>query len=218
MPTWTSQPTTARQSVDKSLQVVDDLLSYMSIGKGKPSKPERAIFAAAVVFSYGVWESYAEELAIELVPGLSKEVHPSRVPEYVQKFLEEGSPWEMNVHPGWRTLWVQRVKVTAKGEGDKYGLNTAKVKQVSSLLKAAGVNEPFKGLPATIVPPHLSGQVASVGAAVDELVKLRGEIVHSGSVPTSLKKNDAREWRQFVENLATHLDQVCRQECAKLLT
>ena len=218
MATWTSRDTTARKSVDRSLQVVDDLLSYMSTTKGKPSKQERAIFAAAVVFSYGVWESYVEELAIELVTELSKAIDAGRVPEGVRKFLEEGSAWEMNVHPGWRDFWINRVKVTAKGEGEKYGLNTARVKQVSSLLKMVGVNDAFKSLPASIVPPHQIAQVKSVGSAVDELVKLRSEIVHSGSVPTSLRKNDAREWRQFVQDVSTHLDRVCRQECANLLT
>ena len=217
MTTWTSHPTDARQSIDTTLQVVDDLLSFMSTTKGKPSQQERAIFAAAVVFSYGVWESYVEELAIELAAKLSEKIEASRVPDNVRKSLEEGSAWELNVHPGWRNLWVERVKITAKGEGEKYGLNTAKVKQVSSLLKAVGINDAFKGLPASIIPPHLVGKVSTAASAVDELVKLRGEIVHSGSVPTSLKKNDAREWRQFVMALATSFDEACRQDCAKLL-
>jgi RiboL-PSP-HEPN len=198
--------------------VVDDLLSYMSTGKGKPSKQERAIFAAAVVFSYGVWESYVEELAIEIATNVSKEIKPSQVPENVRKLLETASAWELNVHPGWQALWVQRVKATAKGEGESYGLNTAKVKQVTSLLKTAGVSEAFKNLPMQIVPPHLSGQATTVASAVDELVTLRGEIVHSGSVPESLKKHHAKEWRQFVEALTTEVDNACRSQCTLLLS
>lgn len=216
MATWTIEPTAARRSVDTTLQVVDDLLSYMSTTKGKPSKQERAIFAAAVVFSYGVWESYIEELAIEIAEKLSCQVAPSRVPENVRKMLEESTAWELGVHPGWQKLWVDRVKITAKGEGEKYGLNTAKVKQVSALLKTAGISDVFKGLSASIIPAHLAN-TTTVAAAVDELVKLRGEIVHSGSVPTSLKKNDARDWRYFVERLTTAVDDACRAECQKLL-
>lgn len=218
MNTWTTSPTDARKSVDKTLQVVDDLLSYMSTGKGKPSQPERAIFASAVVFSYGVWESYVEELAIELATKVSQEIKPSKVPKSVQELLENASAWELNVHPGWQALWVNRVKATAKGEGESYGLNTAKVKQVSSLLKTAGLGDIFKGLPPNIIPPHLAGQAQTVASAVDQLVRLRGEIVHSGSVPTSLKKHHAREWRQFVEALATEVDSACRKECSLLLT
>lgn len=218
MTKWTSTSTAARLSVDRALRVVDDLLSYMSTGKGKPSQQERAIFAAAVVFSYGVWESYVEELAIEITTKVSKEIKPSQVPENVRKLLEQASAWELNVHPGWQELWIQRVKTAAKGEGENYGLNTAKAKQVSSLLRTAGVSDAFKGLPTQVIPPHLSGQASTVAAAVDELVKLRGEIVHSGSVPESLKKHHAREWRQFVEALTTEIDKACRTQCASLLS
>jgi len=214
---WTSSQTDARQSVDTTLQVVDDLLKYMSTGQGKPSKQERAIFASAVVFSYGVWESYAEELAIEIATKVSQAIKPSKVPVTVQKLLESATPWELNVHPGWRALWVQRVKATAKGEGDSYGLNTAKVKQVSALLKTAGLGDVFSKLPANIIPQHLSGQVTTVAAAIDELVKLRGEIVHSGSVPAALKKPHARQWRQFVQELTTEVDQACRTQSSTLL-
>ena len=217
MTVWTSKQTEARQSVDTTLQVVDDLLSFMSTGKGKPSKKERAIFAAAIVFSYGVWESYVEELAIELSTKVSEAIDASRVPDNGRKFLEESSPWELNVHPGWRALWVKRVTATAKGEGESYGLNTAKIKQVSILLKTAGVGDVFNIIPAKIIPPHLSGQAKTAASAVDELVKLRGEIVHSGSVPDSLQKHHAREWRQFVEDLVTEVDQACRLSCASLL-
>lgn len=215
---WTSQPTDARQSIDTTLMVVDDLLSYMSTGQGKPSKQERAIFAAAVVFSYGVWESYVEELAIEVATRVSQAIEPSKVPQSVQKLLETASAWELSIHPGWQALWVLRVKAASKGEGENYGLNTAKVKQVSALLKTAGLGDVFSTLPPGIIPQHLAGQVDTVAGAVDELVKLRGEIVHSGSVPASLKKPHARQWRPFVEALTTEVDLACRTQCANLLS
>lgn len=218
MTEWIKHPTNARDSVDTTLKVVDDLLSFMSTGQGKPSKQERAIFASAVVFSYGVWESYVEELAIEIATKVSREIKPSKIPDFVQKLLENSTAWELNVHPGWQDLWVKRVNATAKGEGENYGLNTAKVKQVSALLKTAGLGDVFKGLRSQIIPRHLNGQAQTVAAAIDELVKLRGEIVHSGSVPDSLKKPHAREWRQFVEALATELDEACRRECGVLLS
>ena len=217
MTKWTSNRTAARVSVDSTLQVVDDLLSYMSEGKGKPSTSERALFAAAVVFSYGVWESYVEELAIETAIEVSTEIKPSQVPADVREFLKQASAWELSVHPGWQRLWVQRVKAEAKGEGDKYGLNTAKAKQVSSLLKTVGVVDVFQSLPTAIIPAHLQETTATVASAVDELVKLRGEIVHSGSVPDSLRKHHAKEWREFVKDLTTEVDTVCRSQCKALL-
>lgn len=218
MNTWTVVPSQARASVDTTLHVVDDLLSYMSTGQGKPSKQERAIFASAIVFTYGVWESFVEELAIEIASKMSQAIKPCQVPDNVRKLLEDSTAWELSVHPGWQALWVKRVKATAKGEGESYGLNTAKVKQVSTLLRTAGVGDVFQNLPKSIIPPHLAGSASTVGAAVDELVKLRGEIVHSGSVPSTLKKHHAREWRQFVEALTTEIDSACRSTCATLLT
>jgi hypothetical protein len=218
MSDWTDEPTEARQSVDVALRVVDSLLSYMSPERGKPTEREKALFAAVVVFSYGVWESFVEELAIEVAMKLSSEIDASRVPTHVRELLEQSSTaWQLSVHPGWKALWIQRVQTTAKGEGDKYGLNTARVKQVSSLLRTAGIEDAFRALPTQIIPPHVKATTKTVAAAVDQLVSIRAEIVHSGSVPKSLKKNDAREWRQFVEALATELDEVCRRECAKLL-
>jgi len=216
---WTKAETEARLSVNSTLQVVDDLLRFMSSGQGKPSKQERAIFASAVVFSYGVWESYVEDLAIELTSKVSAAIEPENVPDNVKELLESASTWELSVHPGWRELWVERVKVTAKGEGENYGLNTANVKQVSKLLKIAGVDEIFKSLPEEIVPQHLSssGQAKTVAAAINELVKLRSEIVHSGAVPRTLRKHHSREWRQFVEDLVTEVDSVCRKRCGALL-
>lgn len=218
MTNWTSKLTAARMSVDTALHVVDDLLRYMSAGKGKPAKQERAIFASVVVFSYGVWESYVEELAIEIATNVSKAIKPEKVPKNVRNLFENTSAWELNVHPGWQALWVQRVTTTAKGEGESYGLNTAKVKQVSTLLKTAGLDDVFNKLPAKIIPLHLSKQEKTVASAIDELVKLRGEIVHSGAVPDSLRKHHAREWRLFVEDLATEVDKACRSQCEKLLS
>ncbi len=218
MSTWTAEPTHARSSIDGTLKVVDDLLSYMSTGQGKPSQPERAIFASAVVFSYGVWESFVEEIAIEIATKMSKDIKPHQVPKNVQTLLSDATAWELGVHPGWKDLWVKRVKATAKGEGESYGLNTAKVRQVSKLLQTAGVGDVFQNLPKSIVPPHLSSSAKTVGVAVDELVKLRGEIVHSGNVPTSLRKHHAREWRQFVEALSTEVDKACRAVCASVLS
>jgi hypothetical protein len=93
MSAWTSIPTYARNSVDTTLLVVDDRLNYMSPQRGKPSKRENALLAAVAVFSHGVWESFVEELAIELVTKLSNDIGPSRVPPQVQEFLQAGSAW-----------------------------------------------------------------------------------------------------------------------------
>ena len=214
---WTSVQTAAGANVKSTLSVVDDLLAYMGTGKGKPSKQERAIFASAVVFTYGVWESYVEDLAIELASNLSATISPEKVPQQVREMLESSSAWELGVHPGWRRLWVHKVSVLAKGEGESYGLNTANAKQVGRLFKAVGVGTVIDEISTVVVPAHMSSKSKTAEAAVDELVRLRGEIVHTGAVPTTLKKHHSREWRQFVEDLVADVDRTCRSSCALLL-
>ena len=212
-------PTKAHQSARSALRVVDDVLGYMKDTQGKPAKKERALFASAIVFTYGIWENYVELLAIELAQKVSEKIPPERVPEGIRRLLEKGSAWELAVSPGWRRLWVQRVKLQAIGDDvEKYGLNTAKAGQVRSLLQLAGVQDAFAGLDVSMVPAHLSGTIKEVCDALNDLVELRGQIVHTGRVPDSLRKNHVREWRQFVESIVAKLDSNCRKECDQLLT
>ncbi|NOZ23842.1 MAG: hypothetical protein GXP25_22415, partial [Planctomycetes bacterium] len=102
MASWASSPTDAHKSVKSSLKVVDGVLSYMKDTKGKPAAKERALFAAAVVFTYGIWENYVEQLAIELAQKVSDKIPPEHVPERIRKSLEKGTAWELAVSPGWR--------------------------------------------------------------------------------------------------------------------
>jgi len=153
MPHWTEASTSALASAEKSLKTVENLLSFVKGGQGKPSAKERAIFAAAVVFLYGVWENYVEQLAIELVGQLSKEVDPARIPELVRKSLEKKSAWELSISPGWRTLWVQTIKRSAVGDdSDRFGMNTARAGQVKNLLATAGSTNAFQGALSDIIP------------------------------------------------------------------
>ena len=218
MASWVSSRTAAHQSVESSLKVVDGVLSYMKDTKGKPASKERALFAAAVVFTYGIWENYVEQLAIELATKVSEDISPEKVPERIRKLLDKASAWELTVFPGWRRLWVKKVEVKAIGDdGDRYGLNTAKAGQVKNLLEMAGVPNAFEGIDATIVPSHLRGTVTEPADAVNRLVELRGEIVHTGVVPNDLRKNHVRDWRSFVQDITTHLDKHCRTQCKELL-
>jgi hypothetical protein len=105
MPThWTDEQTSAHKNVSDALGVVDNVISYMSDGKGKPAERERALFAAAVVFIYGVWESFIEQLAIKLTEHVAKKIAPEKVPKPVRQVIEKRTPWEMTVTPGWRQL------------------------------------------------------------------------------------------------------------------
>ena len=218
MATWTTSDTQAHMSVKTSLKAVDGVMSYMKDTKGKPPAKERSLYAAAIVFTYGIWENYVEQLAIELAEGLSGTISSDRVPDRVRTLLEKSTAWEITVSPGWRRLWLQKVNLSAIGdEGEKYGLNTAKTGQVSNLLALAGISQPFEGIDPSIVPKHLGAKISKSTEAIDRLVQLRGEIVHTGTVPDTLRKKHVREWRQFVEQLVSALDARCREECRELL-
>lgn len=218
MPHWTDTSTTAHSSIADALAAVDNILGFAKDGRGKPPEAERALFAAAVVFIYGIWENYVEQLAVEVVSNVSLEVAPEKVPEQVRRSLEKRTAWELTVSPGWRALWADHVKVQAIGDdADKFGLNTAKAGQVQNLLIQAGVKEPFKDIPPDIVPKHLTANKDEFITAVNALVALRGEIVHTGKVPDALRKGHVRQWRSFVEEAAEKIDENCRKQCLALI-
>lgn len=213
---WTSKPSKAHRSVRDALKVVDNLLGFVKDGVGKPSVQERALFAAAVVFTYGIWENYVEQLAIELVEAVSRDIKPEKVPENVRKQLDKKSAWELAVSPGWRQLWSTSVREKAVGGDDeKFGLNTARAGQVKFLLALAGVADPFGAVPVDIIPDHLKAG-ATFDGAVDGLVTLRGEIVHTGKVPDALRKKHVLAWRKFVEKAIDKVDESCRHQCKSL--
>ncbi|MGB5135251.1 MAG: HEPN domain-containing protein [Prochlorococcaceae cyanobacterium] len=217
MADWFDTKSMALSNAETSLNSVDELLTLVKDGKGKPSGKERAVFAAAVVFLYGIWENFVEQLAIELVTHLSPDIDPTNVPEQVRKSLEKKSAWELSVHPGWRSLWAESVKLQAVGDdGDKFGMNTAKSGQVKNLLVTAGAYDCFAEASDIIIPGHLA-EITKVEDAVNRLVELRGEIVHTGKVPDSLRKSHVMDWKSFVRSVCESVDE-CAREQSKVLS
>lgn len=217
MPHWTDARTNAHHSIADALAVVDSILSFAKDGQGKPSVKERALFGAAVVFTYGVWENFVEQLAIELTSKVAMEVAPEKVPEQVRRLLEKRSAWDLTVTPGWRTLWVNHVTHQAIGDDeDAFGMNTAKAGQVKNLLSLAGVDDPYQKIGATMVPDHLPPAKKNAADAINTLVELRGEIVHTGKVPVALRKGHVRAWRGFIRNATDKIDEACRAQCKSL--
>ena len=205
--------------VAAGLKIVNDLMSYVKSGQGKPSGKERALFAASIVFTYGIWENYAEQLALELAQKVAPTIKPEKVPAKIRKQLESRTSWELSVSPGWRSLWEETVRSKALGdEKDKFGMNTARVGQVNFLMELAGVEDAFNGIPDSIAPTHLPAKEQNVKAAVEALVTLRGQIVHTGKVPDSLSKSHVTGWSDFVKVLTEKMDQACRVQCKVLLS
>ena len=132
--------------------------------------------------------------------------------------LEKKTAWELAISPGWRALWVETVRIKAVGDdAEKFGMNTARAAQVNHLLSLAGVQNAYENVPTNIVPDHLP-KTTSVAQAIDHLVQLRGEIVHTGKVPESLRKHQVIQWRRFAEELADFIDETCRKQCRNLIS
>lgn len=118
-------------------------MSFASDGRGQPSNEQRALYLGAIAFTYAVWESYVEEVAVELMEVAVEELqdHPDRVPEGARMLIEDGAtPWELAVSPGWKGLWVSRVNVMTHGDGvSAWGLNTADMNNVNKIFAALGI-------------------------------------------------------------------------------
>jgi hypothetical protein len=192
----------------KGLNAVDDVLSYVKTSAGKPSKPEQSLFVASVALSYAMWENYVEEVAIEAATVLGRNIEDADVPQSVREWIMKSNPtaWDIAVYPGWRALWLKVVTERAKGGSgaDDLGMNTANKKNVQSLFERVGV-DPLAGAS----EDHLT--------KLEQLVKERGQIVHTGKAPKGFYKENATGWRAFVEELATMVDQAIADEAHTLI-
>lgn len=192
------------------LKAVDNVLSFAKSGVGKPLAKERSLFVASVALSYAVWENYVEEVAIEVTRFVSQSCSESLVPPTVREWIMKGEPkpdaWDLAVYPGWRELWLRSVRTRAKGSDDNerdFGMLSADQKNVRALFDRVGV-DPF-------------GNVNTDD--LDRLAKLvseRGEIVHTGKAPMDFYKQNAVDWRTFVEKLAGQVDKSVRAGASKL--
>jgi len=227
MSQWMNRYTQARYSAKDALEVANKLFEYIDSGSGRPSEKERALYAATIVFLYGIWENYVEQLAIELIAHISTDIKPSHVPQSVRELLEKKPTWDLLIDPGWRKLWAQEVERKAIGSNaGNYGLNTAKSKNVNDLFRLVGfenimskmVNFPAKKLPSHIIADSPE-TVAEEGVqkALDTFVQLRGEIVHTGKAPASLRKSHILEWKEFIRSIIDSFDKISRNLSNNLL-
>lgn len=225
--------TNASVKAEEGMKVPDGLMSFASDGRGQPSNEQRALYLGAVAFTYAVWESYVEEVAVELVELAVNELqdHPERVPEGARRVIETGAtPWELAVSPGWRGLWVQRVNAMTGGdeEARTWGLNTANLSNVSNIFASLGLNPVPQRIAAPrkvrALMPHPSsisigpkdGKV-DVKNALHMLVEVRGQAVHTGRTKDKLYKNEILWWGAFVRGLIAESDRSAREQMKKII-
>lgn len=165
------------------------------------------MFVASVALSYGAWEAYVEDVAIEVTRFLAEKVDPSNVPNSARVSIESGKPtaWELAVSPGWRHLWVSGVSRSAKGDeaANVFGMNTAGTRQIVRLSEAVGLD-------------LLEGVTKGDREAIDELVIARGKVVHTATPPDDFNKAKAREYRDLVLRVSGAVDSNLRSQCHSL--
>src|SRR5690625_4451637 len=83
-------------------------MSFASDGRGRPTKEQEHLYLSAVTFAYAVWESYAEDVAIELVKILAPSLPSDSIPPQVTQALADKDAWQLAVHPGWRDRSEER--------------------------------------------------------------------------------------------------------------
>ena len=202
-------------------------MSFASDGRGQPSNEQRALYLGAIAFTYAVWESYVEEVAVELMEVAVEELqdHPDRVPEGARMWIEDGAtPWELAVSPGWKGLWVSRVNVMTHGDGvSAWGLNTADMNNVNKIFAALGITPVPKRVAAPrrvralmAHPSNISirsnDDTLDVTHALNVLVATRGQAVHTGATKDKLFKKEVIWWGAFVRSLIAETDQNARDQ------
>lgn len=224
---WTG----AALSAEAALEVPDGLMSFASDGRGAPSKAQKSLYLSAVTFTYAVWESYAEDVAIELAGALAPSLSPDSIPRPVMDALSDRDAWQLAVHPGWRGLWVEAVEMAAKGgNGSGHGINTASYKNVQSLFDLAGIGDALP-LHLSVAPGTKLGKVkgrpSNVGVTKNEtvnvdrclnlLVSLRGQAVHTARTEGKLLKKEVLWWTAFIRELHEEVDRKARSTVLRLL-
>lgn len=177
-------------------------------GRGKPTAQETSMFVAAVVLTYAAWEGYIEDVAVEVTEHLANNTPPEDVPESTRKSIEDSGPsqWEYSVHPGWIGLWTRCVGLYAKGSDDDkppFGMNTANVKNVIALFQRVGL-DPWRD----VSKEDKSG--------IEELVRLRGNVAHTGGTPDDFKKALAQDHLARVERVVSAIDASVEKQAKRL--
>jgi hypothetical protein len=198
-------------ALQASSGLLDDVRSLLEhhpasklTGPGRPASAPGVdpLLRSCVALCYTAWEVYVEEALRETVDHLLDHLDAGGLPEALRKWVAsngEANPW-LFAGEGWKAEARARVSRRLDGDGGKYGFNTASPDGVIALYMQVLGYEPLTSV---------SWQRQSntkVLAAIGDLVKVRGEIVHRGSTPGALDIAGVRNWISFVDRLCGKFD------------
>lgn len=201
-------PSKAHATLTTALGHATNLLGGTKTGRGKPSQTEVSMFVASVVLTYGAWEGYVEDVAVEANKFFATNATAAMVPTEARKDIESANPtaWELTLDPGWQELWQRRVTEFAKGSpnaGRPFGINTADVKNVSNLFRRVGL-DPWIPLSSTDKE------------GIAQLVAERGTIAHTGSTPPGFNKAAAQTHLALVVKIVDLIDDSLAEQLKKI--
>lgn len=227
---WTASALRAEDALNVPIGLMD---AFASDRRGRPRKEQRSLYLAAVTFTYAVWESYIEDVAIEITEVLAPAISSRKVPPPVRDALSDRGAWQLAVDPGWRDLWVAEVSARAKGgPGVGHGINTASFGNVKGLLAVAGIADALPGRlsvgPETRLgsfkstPPKVTVQqsdlTVDVKRCLGRLITLRGEAVHTAGTEDTLLKEEVLWWTAFIRDLHERVDTLATKKAHEQLT
>ncbi len=200
--------TPALDALQIALLDVDNLIEHhpkaSDPAAGRPATDEGPLLRGCVLLTYAAWEVYVEDSVIWAVTQVAAEASPDQLPAALRIFVAEAvdkDPWRL-AGDGWRDAAIATVTARVRGDagGQSFGMNTAGPGQVVTLHKQV--------LGVSLLDNCRWQKKSTVAVKKDlsEFVGIRGEIAHTGRPPGPLHLKGVRDWRGFVQRLATTLD------------
>lgn len=200
--------TAALDNLKTILQDVDNLLSHhpkaTAPTRGRPESDEGPLNRSCVVLAYAAWEVYAEDSLVWVAERLASVPAPEDLPDATRAFIaaQVSDPWKMTGE-GWRTVLVDGVQRLVQGDPEdetSFGVNTAGPRQIAALhSKVIGVRLLDRC-------SWSRNDNDKVKRDLAHLVRERGSIVHTGKPLGTLHLARVRQWRNWIETIASSLD------------
>lgn len=183
------------------MQDVQNLLVAHPAQDGSPGRPAGdtgPLLRSAIVLLHTAWENYVEQVAVEGLENLLKQIGSdhTELPHRLRSELGTvKNPWVL-AGDGWKS------EARAAVEREANRLNTPNVSNAEKLLDLA------IGLPDALHGVSWRGTSnQKVLANLDEFVhNIRGEIVHKGTTPGPLHKGGVEGWINFFDRLVSQID------------
>lgn len=188
------------ERVEKSLAHAEVLLKKGEEASGHQEKA--ALFQASVVACYAAWEAFIEDQLLADLEGIVEQGAPEKLPKALKKEVTENKnfcPWDL-AGDGWQEQAMRVGRRLLVGDEDgAFGLNTANPKNVIRISKTLIGQDRLAGV------SWQKSTNKQVEQKIQELVELRGAIVHAQLSDRKLNAQQRNAWIQFTRKLCSKI-------------